>query len=135
MHDAHVVSWVRESYLSAEILESMRELNHRFLDIVALRPRDWSTSGPDSSAAVSAQVAHLSTAQKAAAASCPYALFDLRFDDDCYWQNRLRAPGCTISRNGPTRFRVNGPTLYGLPAEPRFGSFTRPFSLKQVFWL
>jgi hypothetical protein len=93
MHDAHVVSWVRESYLSAEILESMRELNHRFLDIVALRPRDWSTSGPDSSAAVSAQVAHLSTAQKAAAASCPYALFDLRFDDDCYWQNRLRAPG------------------------------------------
>jgi hypothetical protein len=33
---------------------------------------------------------------------------------------------CTISRNGPARFRVNGPTLHGLPAEPRFGSFTRP---------
>jgi glucose dehydrogenase len=43
--------------------------------------------------------------------------------------------GCTISRNGPTRFRVNGPTSHGLPAEPRLGSFTRPFSLKQVFWL
>ncbi len=43
--------------------------------------------------------------------------------------------GCTISRNGPARFRVNGPTLHGLPAEPRFGSFTRPFSLRQVFWL
>jgi GTP:adenosylcobinamide-phosphate guanylyltransferase len=42
---------------------------------------------------------------------------------------------CTISRNGPARFRVNGPTLHGLPAEPRFGSFTRPFSLRQVFWL
>jgi hypothetical protein len=40
---------------------------------------------------------------------------------------------CTISRNGPARFRVNGPTLHGLPAEPRFGSFTRPFSLRQVF--
>ena len=44
-------------------------------------------------------------------------------------------PKCTISRNGPARFRVNGPTLHGLPAEPRFGSFTRPFSLRQVFWL
>src|ERR1700690_1344512 len=41
--------------------------------------------------------------------------------------------GCTISRNGPARFRSNGPTLHGLPAEPRFESFTRPFSLRQVF--
>jgi addiction module HigA family antidote len=40
-----------------------------------------------------------------------------------------------ISRNGPARFRVNGPTLDGLPAEPRFESSTRPFSLKQVFEL
>ena len=42
---------------------------------------------------------------------------------------------CTISRNGPTRFRVNGPTLHGLPAEPQARSFTRPFCAKQVFWL
>jgi Plasmid pRiA4b ORF-3-like protein len=42
---------------------------------------------------------------------------------------------CTISRNGPARFRLNGPTLHGLPAEPRFESSTRPFSLRQVFWL
>jgi site-specific recombinase XerC len=42
---------------------------------------------------------------------------------------------CTISRNGPARFRMNGPTLHGLPAEPRFESSTRPFSLRQVFWL
>ncbi len=42
---------------------------------------------------------------------------------------------CTISRNGPARFRVNGPTLHGLPVEPRFESSTRPFSLRQVFWL
>jgi hypothetical protein len=38
------------------------------------------------------------------------------------------AVDCMISRNGPARFRVNGPTLHGLPAEPRFESFTRPFS-------
>jgi MFS family permease len=42
---------------------------------------------------------------------------------------------CMISRNGPARFRVNGPTLHGLPAEPRFESFTRPFSSRQVFGL
>ena len=42
---------------------------------------------------------------------------------------------CTISRNGPARFRTNGPTLHGLPAEPRFESSTRPFSLRQVFEL
>src|SRR5258707_794280 len=54
---------------------------------------------------------------------------------------RLHAPncrlknGCTISRNGPTRFRVKGPTLHGLPAEPRLGSSTGPFSSRQVFWL
>jgi putative transposase len=44
-------------------------------------------------------------------------------------------PRCTISRNGPARFRINGPTLHGLPAEPRFESSTRPFSLTQVFEL
>ena len=44
-------------------------------------------------------------------------------------------PNWKISRNGPARFRVNGPTLHGLPAEPRFESFTRPFSLMQVFEL
>jgi hypothetical protein len=38
-----------------------------------------------------------------------------------------KTPGCTISRNGPVRFRINGPTLHGLPAEPRFESFTRPY--------
>jgi predicted nucleic acid-binding protein len=55
----------------------------------------------------------------------------LIFEEDL--ENRILPFGCTISRNGPARFRVNGPTLHGLPAEPRFGSSTRPFSLRQVF--
>jgi len=37
-----------------------------------------------------------------------------------------------ISRNGPTRFPLIGPTLDGLPAEPQATSFTRPFCAKQV---
>ncbi len=40
-----------------------------------------------------------------------------------------------ISRNGPTRFPLIGPTLDGLPAEPQARSFTRPFCAKQVSWL
>ncbi|MDP9011747.1 MAG: hypothetical protein M3O41_03635 [Pseudomonadota bacterium] len=90
MQDAPVTSWMREPHLSVEILESVRELNLRFLDIVAIQARDWSAWRPNSPVAVSAQVAPLSAAQKAAAANCPYALFDLRFEDDCYWQERLR---------------------------------------------
>jgi hypothetical protein len=39
---------------------------------------------------------------------------------------------CRISRNGPTRFPLIGPTLGGLPAEPQATSFTRPFCAKQV---
>ena len=37
-----------------------------------------------------------------------------------------------ISRNGPTRFPLIGPTLRGTPAEPQARSFTRPFCAKQV---
>jgi hypothetical protein len=83
MQEAFVGNWSQESHLSAEILDSMRDLNHRFLDLAAARTTDW----------VAACVAPLSTAQRAAAAGCPYALFDLRFQDDGYWCSRLRTPG------------------------------------------
>jgi hypothetical protein len=90
MQDAHVISWVRESHVSAEMLGSVHELNHRFLDLMALQ-RDWNTPNSNSSVSVSARIAPLSAAQKAAAANCPYALFDLRFHDDDHWQRRLRS--------------------------------------------
>ena len=91
MQDAHVGTWLREAHVSAEIQASVRDLNHRFLDLVVGRPGGWSMPGQGLSAAVSARIAPLSTAQKAAAANCPYALFDLRFHDDGYWRTRLRA--------------------------------------------
>ncbi|MDP8984101.1 MAG: hypothetical protein M3N97_03505 [Pseudomonadota bacterium] len=89
MQDAPV-SWMREPHLSAEILESIRELNHRFLDIVAMQTRESTAWRSNSPVAVAAQVAPLSSVQKAAAANCPYALFDLRFENGGYWQERLR---------------------------------------------
>ncbi len=79
MQDAFVGNWARESHLSAELLGSLHDLNHRFLDLAAARP-EWPA----------AQVAPLSSVQRAAAAVCPYALFDLRFHDDGHWRPRLQ---------------------------------------------
>ena len=93
MQDAQVGSWARESQLPAEMFESVRGLNHRFLDLVSIQPDSWSAARRGMSAEVSAQVAPLSPAQKAAASKCPYALFDLRFHDDCHWRARLQTAG------------------------------------------
>ncbi len=95
MQDAQVVSWARETQVSAEMLESVRGLNSRFLDLAAAQSGSQSSGQWNSSihvglsADVSAQIAPLSAAQKAAAASCPYALFDLRFRDDRHWRTRF----------------------------------------------
>ena len=83
MQDAFVGNWAQESHLSAEILGSLRDLNHRFLDLTANRTTDW----------MAGRVAPLSSAQRAAAAGCPYALFDLGFQDEGHWRLRLQNPG------------------------------------------
>jgi hypothetical protein len=84
VHDAYIGNWTQQSHLSIEHLTSMRGLNSRFLDLAGnglLSP------------GLGRQVAGLSPAQRAAAANCPYALFDLRFADDVYWRGRLQAIG------------------------------------------
>jgi hypothetical protein len=94
MQDAIVGTWAQESHLSAEILGSLRDLNHRFLDLTAARAGLWVASGGAApSLQLAGQVAPLSVAQRAAAAGCPYALFDLRFQDDGYWRLRLQSAG------------------------------------------
>jgi len=79
MQDAFVGSWAQDSHLSSAMLGSLRGLNHRFLDFAAARA-DWGAG----------YLATLSEAQRAAAAGCPYALFDLRFQDEGHWRLRLR---------------------------------------------
>ena len=91
MQDAFVGSWARESHLSAGILGSLHDLNHRFLDLAAART-GW----------VAGRVAPLSAEQRAAAAGCPYALFDLRFQDDGHWQMRLQNFGSWRVADEPT---------------------------------
>ena len=82
MQEAIVGNWAQDSPLSAQTLGSLRDLNHRFLDLLAARA-EW----------VAGRVAPLSSAQRAAAAGCPYALFDLRFQDEMHWRLRLQNAG------------------------------------------
>jgi hypothetical protein len=94
MRDAFIGSWARQPHFPVEVLESLHDLNHRFLDLVGARAGDWRLPGrlnlPDE---VSGRVAPLSAAQRAAAANCPYALFDMRFDDDEHWRALLSTAG------------------------------------------
>ncbi len=83
MQDAIIGSWAQESHVSAEHLQSLRDLNHRFLDL-ACGGLPMGLAG---------RVTPLSEAQRAAAANCPYALFDLRFEDTAYWRGRLENAG------------------------------------------
>jgi hypothetical protein len=84
VQDAYIGNWTQQSHVSVEHLTSMHGLNSRFLDLAGnglLSP------------GLARQVAALSPEQRAAAANCPYALFDLRFADDVYWGGRLQAIG------------------------------------------
>ncbi|MGO9932491.1 MAG: hypothetical protein ACLPV8_11845 [Steroidobacteraceae bacterium] len=90
MQDAFIGNWARESHLSVEHLNSMRDLNHRFLDLAGARAGDWAAAGRGGAAAgLGRALAPLSHSQRAAAANCPYALFDLRFEDEAHWKGRL----------------------------------------------
>jgi hypothetical protein len=81
MQHAFIGDWAQQPHVSAEQRSSMHGLNRRFLDLAGkgvLAP------------GLGARVAPLSSAQRAAAADCPYALFDLRFQDDAHWRSRLQ---------------------------------------------
>jgi hypothetical protein len=88
MQDAIIGGWNRESHLSAEHLKSMHDLNQRFLDLSGCAEH-----GPEEAPRVvlAGQLAPLSQAQRAAAANCPYALFDMRFGDESHWSARLQS--------------------------------------------
>ena len=74
MRDLIVEPWTREAPITGEIGRTLRDLNRAFLDLDGI--------------AAPGLVA-LPPARKSAIAECPYALFDLRFDEDAYWRARL----------------------------------------------
>jgi hypothetical protein len=89
MQDAHVRSGNPESRALAKLLESVSGLNRQFLDLVSAHSTDWGPSRVGLAVELSGKIAPLTAAQKRAASNCPYALFDLRFDDEHHWQSRL----------------------------------------------
>jgi hypothetical protein len=94
MQEAFFGSWARQPHFAGELLAPLQDLNHRFLDLVDSRAGDWRQA--DSlrlPGEATGRVAPLTAAQRAAAASCPYALFDLRFHDDEHWRSRLAMTG------------------------------------------
>src|SRR5208337_2758323 len=94
MQEAFAGAWACEAQLSSSTLVSLYDLNYRFLDLCAARAADWPLPGwlklPGD---LPGQVVPLSDAQRAAAAHCPYALFDLRFQDEEHWRARLASAG------------------------------------------
>jgi hypothetical protein len=84
VQDAYSGNWTRQSHVSSEHLTSMRGLNRRFLDLAG---KGLISPG------LARQIAGLSPEQRVAAANCPYALFDLRFEDDVHWRGLLQALG------------------------------------------
>ena len=84
MQEAFTGNWTQQSHVAPEHLNSTRALNRRFLDLAG---KGLLTAG------LAARLAPLSQTQRAAAADCPYALFDLRFGDHLYWSGRFETAG------------------------------------------
>jgi hypothetical protein len=96
MQEASAGPWAEESHLLGNTshllgntLGSLRDLNHRFLDLVGASNGTWAGRCGLSSS-VTHKLAALSHEQRAAAAGCPYALFDMRFHDHMHWRARLQ---------------------------------------------
>src|SRR5258708_30562596 len=84
MLDAFIGNWTQQSHVSPTQLTSISGLNSRFLDLAG---------GGLLAPGLALKLAGLLPLQRAAAANCPYALFDLRFGDELYWRERPRAAG------------------------------------------
>ena len=107
MQDTEVDNWRRSSQVPYELLLSLRGLNYRFLELITALPAGWDSPRKGLDGAIFTQITALSSAQRAAVANCPYALFDLRFHDDDHWRTQLRAPGGHVAEPAA----VNAETL------------------------
>jgi hypothetical protein len=88
MQDAFI--WARQAHFSEEMLASLRDLNRRFLDLLAAHAMDGPglealKVGPEAVG----RIVPLTDSQRTAAADCPYALFDLKLGDRLHWESGL----------------------------------------------
>ena len=91
--DARIRNWPPDAHFPLAMLESVRGLNHRFLDLIC-SSGDWQPAARSRlPVEVVAQMTPLTAVQRRAVAGCPYALFDVRFQDEAHWLARLRNIG------------------------------------------
>ena len=91
MHEAWVGGWSGQPSFSVELLAPLHDLNLRFLDLIGSRAGGWGTAGAlELPGGASGRLTPMTASQRAAAAHCPYALFDLRFHDEAHWNARLQ---------------------------------------------
>jgi hypothetical protein len=81
--------WTPQPHYTLEALGPLHDLNQRFLDLLAERTENFKGARAAESATLACALAALTPAQRAQAARCPYALFDLRFQDAEHWRQRL----------------------------------------------
>ena len=94
MRDAFIGGWSRQPSFSVEVLAPLHDLNLKFLDLAGAHADGWRVSRAlGLPPGVSERLAPMAASQRAAAANCPYALFDLRFHDEAHWSTRLRGAG------------------------------------------
>ena len=92
MQDAIAAAGRAGRIFQPTMLDSVRELNHRFLDLVGPRRRRWDPAASRavcSAAAVAGRWRRCRAPRRRPRRDCPYALFDLRFRMRFYWQSRL----------------------------------------------
>ncbi len=91
MQEAIVGDWPRRADAPQETLLVLRDLNRDFLELLGA---DGCRAARGAlPAAVVRGLESLSPAQRSAAASCPYALFDLRLDQERPWTQRVEPSG------------------------------------------
>ena len=83
---------MQDAILSPQLLRSLGELNRRFLDLAGAGANpgvsEWHLRVP---AELALRIARLTQDRRAAVATCPYALFDMRFCDEAHWHSALQA--------------------------------------------
>ncbi|MGD0489936.1 MAG: hypothetical protein ABSC32_00195 [Steroidobacteraceae bacterium] len=109
MQEAFIGGWCRQPSFSVEVLAPLHDLNLRFLDLLGTHAADWRTCAalglPEDA---SQRLAPMTASQRAAAAHCPYALFDLRFCDEAHWNARLRGTAqWRVQDEGPDEDTAN----------------------------
>lgn len=79
--------WQKGSILNPTVLEQLYEINHIYLDMLALGTRVWIGDQrhlflPDP---VTASLMELDVVHRAAAAKCPFTLFNAQFQNASFW--------------------------------------------------